>query len=171
MARIRQFAKDMGLSYNEAKRLVNKGRKLKDGGSSVLESTMNKVKPVMASNGKYGKLTREESKMKMQNEEFKDTVKKSRSGQITPEEAMKKIKKIVTRSEGGGLGMQSVKYGLDNNPKITAADPKAKFIAANKKGKDKPVEANKGAMIKMRDGGQFRGCGAQVKGKKFKGIF
>ena len=29
--------------------------------------------------------------------------------------------------------MQSVKYGLDNNPNITAADPKAKFIAANKK--------------------------------------
>ena len=36
---------------------------------------------------------------------------------------------------GGDLGMQSVKYGLDNNPKVTAADPKAKFIAGNKKGK------------------------------------
>ncbi len=33
--------------------------------------------------------------------------------------------------------MQSVKYGLDNNPKITKADPKAKFIAANKKKKSK----------------------------------
>ena len=32
-----------------------------------------------------------------------------------------------------GLGMQSVIYGLDKNPKITAADPKAKFIAAAKK--------------------------------------
>ena len=30
------------------------------------------------------------------------------------------------------LGMQSVIHGLDKNPKITAADPKAKFIAANK---------------------------------------
>ena len=50
MARIRQFAKDMGLSYNKAKSLVNKGRKLKDGGSSVLESTMNKAK-----NGKFTK--------------------------------------------------------------------------------------------------------------------
>ena len=38
---------------------------------------------------------------------------------------------------GTNLGMQSVKYGLDNNPKITAADPKAKFIAANKKKKSK----------------------------------
>jgi hypothetical protein len=38
------------------------------------------------------------------------------------------------------LGMQSVIYGLDKNPKITKADPKAKFIAAaNKKKKNKKV--------------------------------
>ncbi len=30
---------------------------------------------------------------------------------------------------------------------------------------------NKPRMRRMRDGGAFRGCGAQVKGKKFKGIF
>ena len=43
--------------------------------------------------------------------------------------------------KGGGsdLGMQSVKYGLDNNPKVTAADPKAKFIAAAKKTKKKVI--------------------------------
>ena len=41
--------------------------------------------------------------------------------------------------KGGGsdLGMQSVKYGLDTNPKVTAADPKAKFIAAAKNKKKK----------------------------------
>ena len=33
----------------------------------------------------------------------------------------------------GGLGAQSVKYGLDTNYDITAADPKARFIAKNKK--------------------------------------
>tara|TARA_E500000081_G_scaffold61039_1_gene63500 strand:- start:385 stop:930 length:546 start_codon:yes stop_codon:yes gene_type:complete len=38
------------------------------------------------------------------------------------------------------LGMQSVIYGLDKNPKITKADPKAKFIAAaNKKKKKKKL--------------------------------
>ena len=37
------------------------------------------------------------------------------------------------------LGMQSVKYGLDKNPNVTAADPKAKFIAANKKNKKKVI--------------------------------
>ena len=42
-----------------------------------------------------------------------------------------KIKKTFGPKKG--LGMQSVVYGLDKNPKITAADPKAKFIAAAKK--------------------------------------
>ena len=43
----------------------------------------------------------------------------------------------LKKGGGSSLGMQSVKYGLDNNPKITAADPKAKFIAANKNKKKK----------------------------------
>ena len=49
---------------------------------------------------------------------------------------VEKIKKTFGTKKG--LGMQSVIYGLDKNPKITAADPKAKFIAAaNKKKKTK----------------------------------
>ena len=37
MTRIRQFAKDMGITYNKAKNLVQKGKKRRDGGSTVLE--------------------------------------------------------------------------------------------------------------------------------------
>ena len=37
------------------------------------------------------------------------------------------------------LGMQSVIYGLDKNPNITKADPKAKFIAAANKKKKKVI--------------------------------
>ena len=48
-----------------------------------------------------------------------------------------KIKKTFGPKKG--LGMQSVIYGLDKNPKITAADPKAKFIAANNKKKRKLI--------------------------------
>ena len=40
----------------------------------------------------------------------------------------------------GDLGMQSVIYGLDKNPNVTARDPKAKFIAAAKSDKStKPM--------------------------------
>ena len=48
------------------------------------------------------------------------------------------IQKIKKTFGPKNLGMQSVIYGLDKNPKITKADPKAKFIAAAKK-KNKKV--------------------------------
>ena len=48
---------------------------------------------------------------------------------------VEKIKKTFGTKKG--LGMQSVIYGLDKNPNITAADPKAKFIAAAMKKKKK----------------------------------
>ena len=35
--------------------------------------------------------------------------------------------------------MQSIIYGLDKNPDVTKADPKAKFIAAANKKKKKKV--------------------------------
>ncbi len=42
--RIRQFAGDMGIGYDDAKDLINKGRRRKDGGSQVLESNMKKMR-------------------------------------------------------------------------------------------------------------------------------
>ena len=53
--------------------------------------------------------------------------------EIQKQTNVQKIKKAFSK----GLGMQSVIYGLDKNPKITAADPKAKFIAAANKKKKK----------------------------------
>ena len=42
--RIRQFAGDMGISYDEANNLIKKGRGRKDGGSQILESNMKKMR-------------------------------------------------------------------------------------------------------------------------------
>ena len=52
---------------------------------------------------------------------------------------LKKVTTFSKKKNKSDLGMQSVKYGLDNNPDITKADPKAKFIAANKKNKKKVI--------------------------------
>jgi len=40
MTRVKQFADDLGISKNQAKNLINKGRSRKDGGSQILESVM-----------------------------------------------------------------------------------------------------------------------------------
>ena len=70
--------------------------------------------------------------------------KKAKGGRVglkrgTPKKQtnIQKIKKTFGTKKG--LGMQSVIYGLDKNPNITAADPKAKFIAAANKKKKKKV--------------------------------
>tara|TARA_R100001510_G_scaffold53300_1_gene54769 strand:- start:459 stop:908 length:450 start_codon:yes stop_codon:yes gene_type:complete len=42
--RIRQFAGDMGISYDDAENLIKKGRGRRDGGSQVLESNMKKMR-------------------------------------------------------------------------------------------------------------------------------
>ena len=73
----------------------------------------------------------------------KAEIKKSFSKKVT--DIINPVKKAkggrVGLKGGTNLGMQSVKYGLDNNPNITKADPKAKFIAAakNKKSKKKVI--------------------------------
>ena len=50
---------------------------------------------------------------------------------------VEKIKKAFGSKKS--LGMQSIIYGLDKNPNITKADPKAKFIAAANKKKKKVI--------------------------------
>jgi hypothetical protein len=60
------------------------------------------------------------------------------TGLMKTKSNIKKIKETFGPKKGR-LGMQSVIYGLDKNPKITAADPKAKFIAAANKKKKKVI--------------------------------
>ena len=42
--RAAQFGRDIGVSTAEAKALINEGRRRKDGGSTILESNMNKMR-------------------------------------------------------------------------------------------------------------------------------
>ena len=57
-----------------------------------------------------------------------------------------KVQKIKDTFGPKSLGMQSVIYGLDKNPKITKADPKAKFIAAANKKKKRTMAMGGGFM-------------------------
>jgi hypothetical protein len=62
------------------------------------------------------------------------------------------------------FGMLSVKAGIDDNPNPTQAD---RIAGATMK--EKTVKASKGRY--QSKAGEFRGCGAQLSGKKFKGVF
>ena len=194
MTRIKQFANDMGLSYNEAKNLVNKGRRLKDGGSSTLEKFMsieivpkrktdksrakermkeknnlqrqpNKLKdsefnkPVKAKDGKVTRINKDKS-MQAKAGQFKNIVNASTSGGISPEDALKKIRKLVTSKKDGGALKELPP--ASENPGLRKLPTEVR----NKMGFKK-----KGGTMKMSKGGVARGTGAAVKGTGFKGVY
>ena len=89
---------------------------------------------------KDDKFTFEGSKKKSEsNKERYKRIQKENTKTIKKFIAPKDFKKggRVGLKGGGNLGMQSVKYGLDNKPEITKLDRIAKFIAKDKKKKNK----------------------------------
>ena len=138
----------MGLSYNQAKKLVNKGRRLKDGGSSTLEKFM----PVKAQKGKVTRINKDKS-MQAKAGQFKNIVNDSVSGKITPEEAQKKIRKLViAKQKGGGfdLGKEIKKIeALDKTP--GGKSTKELMLKMIKDSKKKPIKKANGGLKPIPD--------------------
>ena len=116
MTRIRQFANDMGISYNKAKNLVQKGKKRRDGGSTILENYMPikivaKKKEVAKPKPRPKNLKKKDpfraDKTKSLNREFSKRTAK------TNEDAMKSIKK------SGGGSMRKPRKGEKSMRKLT----------------------------------------------------
>ena len=118
MVRVKQFADDLGISKNQAKNLINKGRSRKDGGSQILESVMKK--PVYAKNGKKVVLPKPRPKNLKKKKTSEQIVREINEYDITKsditesldeefsrnvskqnEEAMKNVKKTNKKKDGG----------------------------------------------------------------------
>ena len=106
----------------------------KVGISKNLKEFQKHKEDIIKSTDKHGKGLTEEGKIKV-----KTTVAPALS------KLSKLTQKIEKKAKGGrvglkggsDLGMQSVKYGLDNKPEVTKLDRIAKFIAKDKKKKNK----------------------------------
>ena len=118
MTRVNQFAKDLGISRNQAKNLINKGRNRKDGGSQILESVMKK--PMYAKSGKKVVLPKPRPKNLKKKKTSEQIIKEKNEYDITKsditesldeefsrkvakqnEEAMKNVKKTNKKKDGG----------------------------------------------------------------------
>ena len=120
------------------------GKTIKNIGANVPKSELDKLTrdvKILDQKAKATKAMVDQTNFEIKNPKFS-------KGKFTFDANRRNVtKKSEKKAKGGrvglkggtNLGMQSVKYGLDNNPKITAADPKAKFIAANKKKNKKKV--------------------------------
>ena len=144
----KEVISNIGIAKN-----VDTKRNIQDNVVSAVDSAFKKanVPPSLRNQQKKSKLKKDESKKlkdvsykldKLQ-EKIENKAKGGRvglkrgTGLMKTKSNIKKIKETFGPKKG--LGMQSVIYGLDKNPKITAADPKAKFIAAANKKKKKKI--------------------------------
>ena len=146
----KEVISNIGIAKN-----VDTKRNIQDNVVSAVDSAFKKanVPPSLINQQKKSKLKKDESKKlkdvsyKLDKLEEKVKAKKFNkggrvglkrgTGLMKTKSNIKKIKETFGPKKG--LGMQSVIYGLDKNPKITAADPKAKFIAAANKKKKKKI--------------------------------
>lgn len=156
MARVKQFANDLGISKNQAQNLINKGRSRKDGGSQILESVMKK--PVKAKEGKLMAMPKRKPNRMYSND---------------PESAKKTtVQKLKTM----GVLERKDKTGKDKT-EIINEDFSKKVMEANKKSKggfpDLTGDGNvtKADVLKGRGVPGFaRGGGMAIQGLGFRGV-
>ena len=174
MARVNQFAKDLGISRNQAKNLINKGRSRKDGGSQILESVMKK--PVYAKNGKANVVKPKKKPNRMFSNDAqaakKNTVNKLKTMGVLPRkdnttkdktESLDKefSKKVAKQNEKAIKGIKKAMGGLKDVPPGNKGKGLSKLPTPvrNKMGFKK-----KGGTMKMRGGGMA------VQGTGFRGV-
>tara|TARA_R100000406_G_scaffold89568_1_gene75667 strand:+ start:60 stop:539 length:480 start_codon:yes stop_codon:yes gene_type:complete len=159
MARVRQFAKDMGITYNQAKGLINKGRSRKDGGSQILENVMKKPKGYKTGGSEtkpkapIAKVKKIKLK-KIVNKKDKDPFAKDTTVILNEEfskgvaEANKKAMEELKKANGGAFP------DLSGDGKITQKD----------------ILMGRG-VIKKKLGGVARGGRSAIQGTGFSGVY
>jgi len=99
MARVKQFADDLGISKNKAQALINKGRSRKDGGSQILENVMKK--PIYAEKGKITRIKKDKTN-KAKVGQFKNIGTLFRAGKMTEAEVNKALRELRDAKKKGG---------------------------------------------------------------------
>tara|TARA_B100000900_G_C20550320_1_gene704462 strand:- start:157 stop:636 length:480 start_codon:yes stop_codon:yes gene_type:complete len=132
MVRVKQFADDLGITKNQAKNLINKGRSRKDGGSQILESVMKK--PMYAKNGKNVVLPKPRPKNLKKKKTSEQIVKDANEYEITKSDITASIDRDFSKSvdEANQKAMNNVKKtnkkkdggfpDLTGDNKVTQAD-------------------------------------------------
>ena len=123
MTRVNQFAKDLGISRNQAKNLINKGRNRKDGGSQILESVMKK--PMYAKSGKNVVLPKPRPKNLKKKKTSEQIIREKNEYDITKSDITEsldkefsknvaktneKAKKNVKKRQGVGIAIQGTGF-------------------------------------------------------------
>jgi len=133
--RVNQFAKDMGLSRNQAQKLISEGRRRKDGGSEILDSYSPELRQrmqryedaerIFTEDTRIGTMS-DKKKMKLpkrspvRKKKIEDRDRKAKQDQTenpgtlpvreASEDQLRAMGILEQRSRGGGIAIQGMKY-------------------------------------------------------------
>ncbi len=121
--RAAQFAKDIGVSTNQAKKLINEGRRRKDGGSNILEATMTEAKTTAEE-----KILTEEQREELRKAFAEEEIPKLGRAPILTKEDIRKMQDVeferdgmrmipVVKREKGGLQVRGMGAAYMGNPR------------------------------------------------------
>lgn len=150
--RIRQFADDLGISYDEAKNLIEKGRSRRDGGAQVLERHMRNAptapkktkKKMNRSPGKGVTARREKEKLTR----IPGTPYMADSEQMEILRRQSPTKKAMGGSQVGGMTVEQVMQTIEDDTKL----------------------GTKEFPLNREEQSQSRGGGKAIQGTKFTGV-
>ena len=168
MARVRQFANDLGISKNQAQNLINKGRSRKDGGSQILENVM---KPVKAKKGKSMAMPKKKPNRMYSNDPASSNKNKNKK---TSEQIVREIneydltKSDITASVDRDFSKRVAKQNEEAKKKVKKSNMKNKGGFPDLTGDGNVTKAD---ILKGRGVPGFsRGGGMAIQGLGFKGI-
>jgi len=158
MVRVKQFADDLGISKNQAKNLINKGRNRKDGGSQILESVMKK--PMYAKSGKNVVLPKPRPKNLKKKKTSEQIIKEINEFELTKSDTTESLDKEFSR--------KVAKQNEDavKNVKKTNKKKDGGFPDLTGDGKTTQADILKGRGVP----GFSRGGGIAIQGLGFKGV-
>ena len=129
--RVNQFAKDMGLTRNQAQKLINEGRRRKDGGSEILDSYSPELRQrmqryedaerIFTEDTRIGTMSEDKKKKKMKLPKSKKKMLDKMQSDVTKNpgtlyDAMEQADlefmgvDVEERSRGGGIAIQGTKF-------------------------------------------------------------
>lgn len=148
--RVNQFAEDLGISRSEAMKLIKAGRNRRDGGSTVLENSMSKMKGEIGNS--VGPISMPDEAKRIRLARAMDPKRREDKDAMTKQDIINNMLAIEQEAE-----------------KARAARKGRMSGGLQRRGDDRPViMAKDGVYNDM--GGVSRGGGAAIRGTKFTGV-
>lgn len=169
--RVNQFAEDLGISRSEAMKLIKAGRNRRDGGSTVLENSMNKMKGYKkGGTNSVGPIPLPDEAKRIRLARAMDPKRREDKDAMTKQDIINNMLAKEEAAEIARAARNSEEKLMTRDEFLDKFGPKGRMAGGlQRRGDDRPViMAKDGVYNDM--GGMSRGGGAAIRGTKFTGV-